>query len=119
MALHHRSEDAAKQAVSQPLRPFDETFTPGNPTNAIQFTAPISHGSSGGGLFDEWGRWIGITNGAITGKQVVGEGKDAKIIEGNAQNLNYAIAADEVWRKFGKCSRQHSVVLNNSSERYE
>lgn len=41
----------------------------------IQVTAPISPGSSGGGLFDEQGRLIGITTAAIGG---------------NAQNLNFA-----------------------------
>lgn len=41
----------------------------------IQVTAPISPGSSGGGLFDEQGRLIGITTAAIGG---------------SAQNLNFA-----------------------------
>lgn len=41
----------------------------------IQVTAPISPGSSGGGLFDEQGRLIGITTAAIGG---------------TAQNLNFA-----------------------------
>jgi S1-C subfamily serine protease len=108
----------ANGAISA-LRPADESFTPGAPVDSIQYTAPISHGSSGGGLFDEWGRWIGITNGAVTGAQVVGNGKDATVIEGNAQNLNYAIAADDVWRKFGKCPSRRRTTLNVSSERYE
>lgn len=43
----------------------------------IQTTAPISPGSSGGGLFDEEGRLIGIT--AMVAK--------------NAQNLNFALPA--------------------------
>jgi S1-C subfamily serine protease len=106
----------ASGAISA-LRPYDESYKP--PGNSIQYTAPISHGSSGGGLFDELGRWIGITNGAVTGSQVVGSGKDAKVIEGNAQNLNYAIAADDVWRKFGKCPSRRRITLNVSSERYE
>jgi hypothetical protein len=44
----------------------------------IQISVPISHGSSGGGLFDLNGRLIGITN-AIMDK---------------AQNLNFAIPAE-------------------------
>ncbi len=47
-------------------------------TNVIQTTAPISHGSSGGGLFDSEGRLIGITT------YFMQEG----------QSLNFAIAAD-------------------------
>ena len=50
-----------------------------NGTRYIQTTAPITHGSSGGGLFDERGRLIGITTlGATTG------------------NLNFAVTIDEV-----------------------
>ncbi|GAB3765502.1 hypothetical protein GCM10028796_22900 [Ramlibacter monticola] len=46
----------------------------------IQFSAPISHGSSGGGLFDEQGRLVGIT----------ASGFD------DAQNLNFALPANWV-----------------------
>jgi len=45
----------------------------------IQITAPISPGSSGGGLFDDQGRLIGITT---------------AIIGGGAQNLNFARPAE-------------------------
>jgi S1-C subfamily serine protease len=48
----------------------------------IQITAPISPGSSGGGLFDERGNLIGITTFAFR----------------DSQNLNFAIAASEYWR---------------------
>ena len=48
----------------------------------IQTTAPISHGSSGGGLFDEGGNLIGITTFAIK----------------KSQSLNFALAADEYWK---------------------
>lgn len=41
----------------------------------IQISAPISHGSSGGGLFDEQGRLVGITSAVVE----------------DAQNLNFAI----------------------------
>jgi S1-C subfamily serine protease len=50
--------------------------------NLIQTSAPISPGSSGGGLFDERGNLIGITT-----RQSVGR----------VQNLNLAIAASDYW----------------------
>lgn len=62
---------------------FEGTVSKGNISNPtqdidgrklIQFTAPISPGSSGGGLFDESGRVVGIT-------AALGEG----------QNLNFAV----------------------------
>jgi hypothetical protein len=46
--------------------------------NVIQTSAPISHGSSGGGLFDAEGRLIGITT---SGRM-------------DAQNINFAVPAD-------------------------
>jgi S1-C subfamily serine protease len=48
---------------------------------AVQTSAPISHGSSGGGLFDERGNLVGITT----------------LIYTNGQNVNFAIAAAEYW----------------------
>ncbi len=48
----------------------------------IQTTAPISPGSSGGGLFDVQGNLIGITTFLLL----------------QSQSLNFAIAADEYWR---------------------
>lgn len=48
----------------------------------VQTTAPISPGSSGGGLFDATGNLIGITTFKI----------------GDRQNLNFAIAADSFWK---------------------
>ena len=48
----------------------------------IQITAPVSAGSSGGGLFDDCGNLIGVTSFTI---------KDA-------QNLNFAIAASQFWK---------------------
>ncbi len=52
----------------------------------VQTTAPISHGSSGGGLFGEDGNLIGITQSA-----------DEK-----GENLNFAIAADVLWMRYGE-----------------
>jgi hypothetical protein len=48
----------------------------------LQTTAPISPGSSGGGLFDDQGRLLGITTLMVLGRQRV------------AQNLNFAIPAE-------------------------
>lgn len=48
----------------------------------VQTTAPISSGSSGGGLFDARGNLIGIT----TFRLIAGEG------------LNFAISADQYWQ---------------------
>lgn len=48
----------------------------------IQTSAPISHGSSGGGLFDSRGNLLGITT----------------FMMKDAQNLNFAIAAEEYVR---------------------
>jgi Trypsin-like peptidase domain len=51
--------------------------------NMVQTSAPISPGSSGGGLFDERGNLIGITTlGSF----------------GMAHNLNFAIAAADFWK---------------------
>ena len=51
---------------------------PGMPLPIIQTTAPISPGSSGGGLFDEFGRVIGITTIFLT----------------ESQNLNFAMPVE-------------------------
>ncbi|MGO9482949.1 MAG: trypsin-like peptidase domain-containing protein [Candidatus Kryptoniota bacterium] len=54
----------------------------------IQFTAPISPGSSGGGLFDENGKVIGITSSSLN----ISSGAQA----GLAQNLNYAVPVNDL-----------------------
>lgn len=51
-------------------------------TQYIQTSAPISKGSSGGGLFDDRGNLIGITT----------------LVIKDSQNLNFAIAASEYWK---------------------
>jgi serine protease Do len=55
----------------------------------VQTSAPISPGSSGGGLFDERGNLLGITSFKIE----------------DAENLNFAIAAEDYWRKTGAKER--------------
>jgi len=56
----------------------------------VQTSAPISPGSSGGGLFDERGNLLGITSFKIE----------------DAENLNFAIAAEDYWRKGGAKKRR-------------
>ena len=51
-------------------------------TQFIQITAPVSKGSSGGGLFDDRGNLIGVTTFTIQ----------------DSQNLNFAIAASQFWQ---------------------
>ena len=48
----------------------------------VQTTAPVSEGSSGGGLFDDRGNLIGVTTFTVR----------------DSQNLNFAIAASEFWK---------------------
>ena len=48
----------------------------------LQTTAPISPGSSGGGLFDRQGNLVGITTSTLRG----------------AQSVNFAIPAEDFWR---------------------
>jgi S1-C subfamily serine protease len=51
-------------------------------TQFIQITAPVSKGSSGGGVFDDRGNLIGVTTFTIE----------------DSQNLNFAIAASQFWQ---------------------
>lgn len=69
---------------------FEQTLAEGlisglrehNGVRLIQTSAPVSPGSSGGGLFDSAGNLVGITT----------------FILRDAQALNFAIAAEEYWR---------------------
>lgn len=53
-----------------------------NKTEYIQITAPLSPGSSGGGVFDDRGNLIGVTSFTVP----------------DSQSLNFAIAASQFWR---------------------
>jgi hypothetical protein len=52
----------------------------------VQTTAPVSPGSSGGGLFDARGNLVGITTKVLVGRKHLN------------QSLNFAIPADEFWK---------------------
>lgn len=68
--------------ISNPNREFDGR-------RLIQFTAPISSGSSGGGLFNEKGEVIGITIAELT---IPKEFKE----EASSQNLNFAVPINDI-----------------------
>jgi S1-C subfamily serine protease len=76
-------------AIGNPLR-LDRTLSEGlvsgkrerSDRRYLQTTAPISPGSSGGGLFDAHGNLLGITSFTMKG----------------AQGLNFAIPAEDYWK---------------------
>lgn len=68
---------------------------------AIQTSAPISPGSSGGGLFDESGRLIGITSSTYW--------------PGVAQNLNFAIPANWIREVRARSEQQLAEYYASSS----
>lgn len=63
--------------ISNPKRPVQGI-------NLIQFTAPISPGSSGGGLFERKGPLLGLTSGSLRAEP----GLESEAV---AQNLNFAV----------------------------
>jgi len=66
----------------------------------VQTSAPISPGSSGGGLFDERGNLLGITSFKID----------------DAENLNFAIAAEDYWGKPKPKKRRSRARADNTEE---
>lgn len=62
----------------------------------IQFTAPISSGSSGGALFDDQGRVIGITTATYA----------------SAQNINMAVKAQDVINLYQKWDGKSVIAMN-------
>jgi hypothetical protein len=80
----------------------------GNVTR-IQISAPISHGSSGGGLFDMQGRLIGITSGGVDPSQ--------------AENINVAIPAEWIRdvpaRAEAQLARRRELLAEQSAEAHE
>jgi tetratricopeptide (TPR) repeat protein len=98
----------------------------------LQITAPISHGSSGGGLFDEEGRLIGLTTFYIAdGQQLnfavpiewIGElsqrhNKDMKTAETSAEWINKAIALQEKknWRELINHALKRIKAVPDSAE---
>jgi V8-like Glu-specific endopeptidase len=71
-------ESTVSNGIVSGVRSEDEdSFGPVNPL--LQITAPISHGSSGGPLFNMFGEVVGITSAALTG----------------GENLNFAVPIND------------------------
>ena len=69
-----------------------------NGKEMIQFTAPISHGSSGGVLFSDNGKVIGITT------AILSEG----------ENLGFAVPVDELFRLYSGWDKKSYIAMDNN-----
>ncbi len=67
----------------------------------IQFTAPISHGSSGGVLFDDYGKVIGITT------AVLSEG----------ENIGFAVPIDNLIELYKQWDKKNNVAFCSPTPR--
>lgn len=74
-----------------------------NETPDLQFTAPISHGSSGGALFDNSGMVIGITT--------------ASYLKG--QNINFAVSISHVVDLYSKYEPYYASIQARKTKRPE
>lgn len=70
----------------------------------IQFTAPISKGSSGGALFSDQGRVIGITSASLRG--------------GGSQNMNFAIDIREAMALYEAAKDGEAISLQQMDGRF-
>jgi tetratricopeptide (TPR) repeat protein len=75
-----------------------------NEQNLIQTTTPITHGSSGGGLFDATGKLIGITSGTF-----------ASDIKDRHANLNKVIQISDIKKLVGKLNLTLNDLYNQLS----
>ena len=77
----------------------------GTKVREIQFTAPISSGSSGGALFNDEGQVIGITSSTL------------KSDRGNVQNINFAVDIQEVLDLYDRYSNTQAVPFAQMGEK--
>jgi len=86
--------------ISYPLREL------ANHKKLIQFTAAISSGNSGGGLFSKNGKAIGITSSSLTIPPDLKKDVDA-------QNLNFAVPINDI--KKATSGNDSNVIFNKDS----
>lgn len=68
------------QGVVSSIRPISDLDSSLSGFRVIQFTAPVSPGSSGGPLVDEFGELVGVVSSSLTGSQNINLGIPVKYI---------------------------------------
>ena len=87
-------EWTASSGILSATRQADDVAGAGAGYRLLQFTAPITHGSSGGALADDQGRLLGIVVGSLGG-----------------QNLNFAVPVESV---LGLANRVDGLALGSA-----
>ena len=87
-------EWTASSGILSATRQADDVAGAGAGYRLLQFTAPVTHGSSGGALADDQGRLLGIVVGSLGG-----------------QNLNFAVPAESV---LGLANRVDGLALGSA-----
>jgi hypothetical protein len=92
------SPKGLEQTISEGIVSYPEREIEG--IDLIQFTAPISPGSSGGGLFNKWGHILGVTTSSLSTR--------------NTQNINFAVPVKYIKR----IVRKEPEIAKGSAEYY-
>ena len=89
-------EWTASSGILSATRQADDVAGAGTGYRLLQFTAPVTHGSSGGALADDQGRLLGIVVGSLGG-----------------QNLNFAVPVESV---LGLANRVDGLALGSARD---
>jgi S1-C subfamily serine protease len=81
-------EGSLSQGVVSSIRPISDFDSSLSGFRVIQFTAPVSPGSSGGPLVDEFGRLVGVVSSSLTGSQNINLGIPVKYIDDLLESFN-------------------------------
>ncbi len=80
-------EGSLSQGVVSSIRPISEFDSRLTGFRVIQFTAPVSHGSSGGPLIDEYGQLVGVVSAFLPGTQNINLGIPVNYIRALLENF--------------------------------
>lgn len=81
-------EGSLSQGVVSSIRAISDFDSTLSGFRVIQFTAPVSPGSSGGPLIDEFGRLVGVVSSSLTGSQNINLGIPVKYINDLLESFN-------------------------------